>query len=150
MSLYHTNIKNICRSNKRGDSIARLACYISGRNLFDLFKGKKCYHKRDDVEFFKIFLPTNAPPEYGDLQTLCNNINISETRCNSRTGRHFILSLPNELPIEEQINIVCEFTQEHFIQNDLCVIAAIHPGINKTDPSKNTPPRPSYRFHKNC
>mgnify|MGYP001088103974 CR=1 FL=1 len=41
--------------------------------------------------------------------------------------------------IEEQINIVCKFTEKNFIQNDLCVIAAIHSGTNQTDPSKNNP-----------
>lgn len=139
MPLYHEEVKNICRTNKKGNSISKVAGYICGRNLFDSFKGKKCYCKRNDVDFCKVFLPENAPPEYGDLQTLCNSINKSETRCNSRTGRHFILSLPNELSIEDQINIVCEFTERNFISNGLCVIAAIHSGMNKTDPSKNNP-----------
>ncbi len=139
MANYHTEFKNISRIKKEGGSIVRLLSYISGVKLYDSFKMETYSHDRNDVEFFKIFMPIGVPPEFNNLQVLCNKINQSEKRYDARTGRHFICSLPNELPLEEQICIVQEFAVNHFLSNGLCVIAAIHKGANKENYQKNNP-----------
>lgn len=68
MANFHLEVKNISRGN--GGSITRRASYIYGEKLHDNYLGKICYNNRDDVLLRKIFLPSNSPLEYGDLQTL--------------------------------------------------------------------------------
>lgn len=77
--------------------------------------------------------------EYGDLQTLCNEIDRSEKRYDARTAKEFIGALPNELPVDEIIKIVVEFVKENFIKQGLAVMAAIHKGHNAEDMSRNNP-----------
>lgn len=87
----------------------------------------------------RVFLPTNAPPEFSDMQRLCDEINNSEKRYDARTGRVFICSLPNELPQTEWERIVSEFVEGCFSSHGICAVAAIHEGKNEKDPSRNNP-----------
>lgn len=89
--------------------------------------------------FRGVFLPRAAPLEYGDLQTLCNEIDKAEKRYDARTAKEFIGSLPNELSVDEIIKIVDEFVKENFIGQGLAVMAAIHEGKNIEDISRNNP-----------
>lgn len=97
------------------------------------------YHKRNDIIAKGVSLPSDAPSELRDPQVLCNELNNAEKRNNARTGRKFICSLPNELLLEEQIEIVENFINLNFIQNNLCAIWAIHKGQNQTDRSMDNP-----------
>lgn len=126
-------------SRGKGHSLARLANYISGKRLRDDYKHETYYRKRGDVIYNKIYQPANAPPEFYDLQNLCDNIEKTEKRWDARTAREFKCSLPNELPLKEQIRIVSEFVINNFIEHGLCAIVAIHEGRNVDDPSRNNP-----------
>lgn len=137
MANFHLEVKNISRGN--GGSITRRASYIYGEKLHDNYLGKICYKNRDDVLLRKIFLPSNSPLEYGDLQTLCNKIDKAERRYDARTAREFIGSLPNELTHGEIIKIVEDFVTANFIEKELAAIAAIHKGYNAADESRNNP-----------
>ncbi len=136
MSNYHLEIKIISRG--KGQSIAHSMSYITGRNLSEC-NGKMYHHQRNDVLYCKIFQPSNAPPEYSDLQTLCDAINNAEKRRDSRTARQFIGSLPNELPLIENVKIVHKFVEHNLVSKGLCAVVAIHEGRNPDDPSKNNP-----------
>ena len=138
MANYHLETSVISRG--KGSSIACSVGYISGRTLRDSYEdGKMYYHHRKDVVWQKIFLPDSAPPEFQDLQHLCDEINKAEKRWDARTARLFIGSLPNEVPRQEWVRIVQEFVMDCFVSSGLCVIAAIHEGRNTDDPSKNNP-----------
>ncbi|RKJ81516.1 hypothetical protein D7X33_03740 [Butyricicoccus sp. 1XD8-22] len=137
MANFHLEVKVISRG--RAQSITSAVSYISGRKLFDAYKGTRYYHSRKDVLYCEVFQPYNAPAEFHNLQYLCNAIDGAEKRYDSRTGRVFIGSLPNELPVSELISIVHEFVQENFVKQGLCAVAAIHQGQNRTDPSRNNP-----------
>ena len=100
----------------------------------------KTYYKyRKDVLYKHIFLPSCAPPEFYDLQYLCNAIDNSESRRDARTAREFVGSLPNELPLSELQKIVRDFVRENFVLHGLCAVTAIHEGRNEADRSKNNP-----------
>lgn len=137
MSNFHLQVKVISRG--KGRSVTKLANYISGRKLHDCYKDKIYYNRRQDVLSCKIFQPSCAPPEFHDLQSLCNEIEKAEVRYDARTAREFVGSLPNELPIQELERIVEEFIERNFIEYGLCAIAAIHEGRNETDPTRNNP-----------
>lgn len=137
MANYHLEIKVISRG--KGRSVTRLANYISGKRLHDRYQDRTFYKQREDLLYFNIFQPTNAPHEFYNLQYLCDAIEMAEHRYDARTGREFIGSLPNELPLRQQVNIVSVFIEKNFLHHDLCAIAAIHEGKNARDPSRSNP-----------
>ena len=137
MANYHLEVKVISRGC--GRSITKAANYISGKKLRDNYNGKTYYKRRQDVLYFRIFQHDNAPPEFYDLQKLCNEIDNAEIRYDARTAREFKGSLPNELPIHELIEIVNEYVYVNFVEQGLCAIAAIHEGRNEINPAQNNP-----------
>lgn len=137
MSNYHFEASIISRG--KGRSVTGSVSYISGRTLHDRYNDKTCYHHRKDVVWQKIFLPDHAPAEFQQLQHLCDEIDRAEVRCDARTARQFIASLPNELPPGEQTRIVHEFIESNFLPHDLCAIAAIHRVRNRDDSSRSNP-----------
>ena len=137
MANYHLEVQVISRG--KGRSVTRLANYISGKRLHDPYQGTTYYKQRQDVLYYNIFQPTNAPPAFHDLQSLCNAIEGAERRYDARTAREFKGSLPNELPQQELIQITGEFIEANFLDQGLCAIAAIHEGHNNQDPLRNNP-----------
>ena len=137
MSNYFFRVDNISRGKRR--SITSSMSYISGRTLYDCYKDKTYYCRRNDVLHCEVYQPHNAPAQFKDLQYLCNAIDMAENRYDSRTGRAFICSLPNELLPSELVEIVDEYAEEHFVKKGLCAVAAIHEGRNEDDPSKDNP-----------
>lgn len=137
MANYHFEISNISRG--KGRSVTSCASYICGCKLHDSYNDKTYSHRRGDVMYWKVYQPFNAPAQFSDLQCLCNKIDEAEKRYDSRTGREFIGSLPNELPHPELVRIVNEYVEEHFVKKGLCAVAAIHDGRNEDDPFKNNP-----------
>ena len=137
MANYHFEVTIISRG--KGRSVTAAVGYISGKTLRDNYSSKTYYNSRNDVIWQKIFLPNDAPQEFRNLQYLCNEIECAEVRRDARTARQFIGSLPNELPSGELVRIVHEFIEDNFLSCSLCVVAAIHRGRNRDDPSRNTP-----------
>lgn len=137
MANYHFETTIISRGQE--GSVTGKVSYISGRTLRDSRNGKTYYNHRKDIVCQKIFLPSSAPPEFYDLQHLCDEIERAEVRRDARTARQFIASLPNELPPGELVRIVHEFIESNFVSYGLCAIAAIHRGHNQGDSSKNNP-----------
>ena len=137
MSNYHLEIQNVSRG--KGRSFPKAVNYISGERIHDNYNDTTYYCQRQDVLYHEIFQPDTAPPEFHNLQNLCDEIDKTEKRYDARTAREFIGSLPNELPTNELIQIVKEYVSNNFVEHGLCAVAAIHEGRNKTDPSKNNP-----------
>lgn len=137
MANYHLEVSIISRGH--GRSITKAISYISGKKLRDHYNSKTCYSQRTDVIYCKIFQPDKVPPAFYKLQSLCDEIDKAERRYDARTAREFKGSLPNELPSHELIQIVTDYIENNFVNQNLCAIAAIHEGRNKNDPSKNNP-----------
>lgn len=137
MSNYHLEIGVISRS--KGRSIVKYASYICGEKLHDEYNNRSYNHTRQDILLYKIYLPDNAPPDFRYLQNLCNEIDKSERRYDARTAREFKGSLPNELLLAEQSQIVEEYINNNFVSHGLCAIAAIHDGKNEAAPKRNNP-----------
>lgn len=137
MANYHLEISVVSRG--KGHSITSRVNYITGQKLYDQYSQKKHYDRRQDVLYYKVFIPENAPSDYQDLQTLCEEIDKAEIRKDARTARELKGSLPNELRLTEQIKIVYEYIKDNFTSRGLCAIAAIHEGRNKDNPSFNNP-----------
>jgi len=137
MANYHFEAKLIGRGNKR--SIAKVLNYITGEKLRDNYYGKTYSKRRQDILCVGIHQPENAPSNFFDLQTLCDEINKSEGRYDSQMAREFKCSLGNEFSLTEQVEQVIEYITENFIAFRRCAIIAIHEGKHPDDPSKNNP-----------
>lgn len=136
MSNFHLGVSII---NRRKNSVTRRISYVCGKKLYDKYRQKFFYSNRMDVVYHNIFLPSEAPSDFRDLQTLCNELEQSERRYDACIARAFIGSLPNELSMAELIQITRDFVQTNFVEQGLCAVVAIHKGLNKEDPSKNNP-----------
>ena len=71
------------------------AAYQSGEKLFSEYDGQwKSGDHLERIVHKDILLPSNAPREYANRQTLWNAVDASETKDNAQTARRFIITLP--------------------------------------------------------
>ena len=85
------------------------------------------------VPFSRVFLPPEAPREYRDIQTLLDALRQSEKYPNSQYARSYILSLPNELTLEQNIELTTQFVEKQFLNRGQCAIVAIHTNEARTE-----------------
>jgi hypothetical protein len=134
---YFLDVSNISRG--KGHSVTKRANYITGKRLHDSYNGQTYYRRRNDVLYYRVFCPIDAPKDFSEMQILCNKMDDAEIRWDARTARDIKGSLPNELAISDLIQIVDEYVDRNFVSCGLCAIAAIHEGHNEADPRKNNP-----------
>ena len=103
------------------------AAYQSGERLFSEYDGQwKSGDHQERIVFKDILLPHNAPREYADRQTLWNAVDASETKDKAQTARRFIITLPKELSIEENVALIRNYCQTQFVDRGMIVDLAVH------------------------
>ncbi len=121
----HFDIKIVQRSQRQ--SAVAGAAYQSGDNLFSEYDQKrKNYREKRGIMFTEIMLPSNAPPEYANRETLWNAVEAIEKQWNSQLARRFVLALPTEVPAENYPHMIKEYCNEHFVSKGMCCDFAIH------------------------
>jgi predicted nucleic acid-binding Zn-ribbon protein len=117
---------SITQRSKNQSAVAG-AAYQSGTSLFSEYDQKrKNYTNKQGVLYSEIMLPSNAPPEYVDRETLWNAVEAVENQWNSQLARRFVLALPREVPEEQYPQMVREYCQKHFVSAGMCCDFAIH------------------------
>ena len=130
----HFDIKITQRS--KGQSAVAGAAYQSGEKLFSEYDQKyKNYTRKEGILYTKIMLPTNAPPEYANRETLWNSVENAEKQWNSQLARRLVFALPREVPMELYPKMVKEYCEEHFVSKGMCCDIAIH----DPEPKGNNP-----------
>lgn len=131
MSNFYLNTKIVQRS--KGQSIVDRTAYITGRVLNDSYTGRTYDRRahRGEISHAAVVLPYGAPKEFKDLQFLLNELNLAERRSDAQMARSYILSLPNELTLEQQAELLHSFVEENFATRGQCAILAIH--LNQPD-----------------
>jgi len=127
MATYHLSTCIISRG--KGRSVASSLSYIRGERIYDKYLGE--WHdnsRRTDVLHKEIRLPASVPREYQSPQKLVDALNDSERRIDSQMARSIIMALPNEMEINQQIELVREFIDRYFIVNNMCAAFAVHSG----------------------
>ena len=129
----HFNISIAKRS--RGQSAVAGAAYQSGDKLFSEYDQKyKDYSRKQGIVYTEIILPSNAPPEFSDRETLWNAAEEIEKQWNSQLARRLVLALPREVPAAQYPQMVRDYCTEHFAAKGMCCDFAIHdpdsPGHN--------------------
>ena len=129
----HFNVSITQRS--RGQSAVAGAAYQSGDRLFSEYDQKyKDYSQKQGIVYTEIMLPSNAPPEFADRETLWNAAEEIEKQWNSQLARRLVLALPREVPAEQYPQMVRDYCTEFFVSKGMCCDFAIHdpdpPGHN--------------------
>ena len=82
---------------------------IAGSSHFDYITGQNKYaNKENEIVYAKNFIPSWSENDPNKFWEICSK----NERTNSRDYREFRFSLPNELPLEENIKLVEQFAKE--------------------------------------
>ena len=87
---------------------------------------KRYRYKLPEVMHKEILLPSNAPPEYKDRQTLWNVAERVEKQWNAQLSRGMVMALPRELPEEQYASLVRDYCMEQFVSKGMCCDFAVH------------------------
>ena len=125
MSDYHFHVTQIKRS--KGQSAVACAAYRSGEKLFSEYYGEiSDYTRKRGIIHTEILLPSHAPPEYSDRQTLWNAVEKAEPHPKAQLAYSFDIALQNEFSIEENIALARQFLLENFVSRGMICDFAVH------------------------
>lgn len=125
MALFHMNVTQIKRS--AGQSVVAAAAYRAGEKLFSDYYGESSdYTHKGGVICSEILLPSHAPPEYKDRQTLWNAVEKAERGKNAQLAYSFDIALQNEFSLDENIALARQFLSEEFVRRGMIVDFAVH------------------------
>ncbi len=125
MAIYHCSIKIISRG--KGKSAVAAAAYRAGQTITNEYDGiTHNYTRKGGVVHTEILLPYNAPAEYANRAILWNAVEKIEKAKNSQLAREIELALPVELTREQNISLVREYVNQHFVSAGMCADFAIH------------------------
>ncbi|HAT1724758.1 TPA: Ti-type conjugative transfer relaxase TraA [Legionella pneumophila] len=114
-------------SRSKGHSAVAAAAYRSGAQLYDDRIGRAYdFSKRHDVVFAEILLPDGEADSFLDRNYLWNEVERAENRSNSQLCKDFVLALPRELNLVQQIELAKRFARMHFVEKGLPADIAIH------------------------
>ena len=122
---FHFSISMISRGKSK--SAVASAAYISCEKLTNEWDGvTHDYTRKEKVLVKNIILPDHIPKEFNDRSTLWNKVEMAEKNSNAQLARQFIIGLPKELTLSENINLVERFIKENLTSQGMIVDYAIH------------------------
>ena len=125
MALYHFHADLIRRS--AGQSVVAAAAYRAGEKLHcDYYGHDADYTRKKGVVLTGILLPSHAPPEYADRETLWNAVEKVEKNKKAQLAYSYDIALQNELTMEENIALVRKYLTEQFVSKGMIVDFAVH------------------------
>ena len=125
MSTYHFHVTQIKRS--KGQSAVACAAYRSGEKLFSEYYGEVSdYTRKRGIVHTEILLPSHAPPEYSDRQTLWNAVEKTEPHPKAQLAYSFDIALQNEFSMNENIEIARQFLIDEFMSKGMICDFAVH------------------------
>lgn len=124
MAIYHFRAKVIQRS--AGQSAVKSAAYRHGQRLYDERLERAFRYRKPDVRHSAILAPEGAPEWVMSRYALWNRAEAAETRVNAQVAREIEISLPRELSLDAQIELVRAYIREQFVARGMVVDFAIH------------------------
>ena len=143
IALYHFHVTQIKRS--AGQSAVAAAAYRSGEKLHSEYYGEDSdYTRKGGVIYSEILLPSHAPPEYADRETLWNAVEKVEKNAKAQLAYSFDITLQNEFSMEENIDIARQFLLDNFVSRGMVVDFSVH------SPDKENGGISNPHFHVMC
>ena len=143
MALFHLSVTQTKRS--AGQSAIASAAYRAGERLYSEYYGEYSdYTRKGGVICSNILLPSHAPPEYADRQTLWNAVEKAERGKNAQLAYSFDIALQNEFSMQKNIDLARQFLLDNFVSRGMVTDFAVHQS-DKEDGSISNP-----HFHVMC
>ena len=143
IALFHFHVTQIKRS--AGQSAVASAAYRAGEKLHSEYYGEDSdYTRKGGVICSEILLPSHAPPEYADRETLWNAVEKAERGKKAQLAYSFDIALQNEFSMQENIALARQFLLENFVSRGMVVDFSVH-SPDKEDGGISNP-----HFHVMC
>ena len=128
-----------------GQSAVAAAAYRAGKKLHSEYYGEYSdYTRKGGVICSDILLPSHAPPEYADRQTLWNAVEKAERGKKAQLAYSFDIALQNEFSMQENIDLARQFLLDNFVSRGMVVDFAVH------QPDKEDGGISNPHFHVMC
>ena len=125
MAIFHCSIKIISRGKAK--SAVAAAAYRAGEKITNDYDGiTHDYTRKGGVVHAEILLSAHAPREYASRAVLWNAVEQVEKAKNSQLAREIELALPVELSLEQNIALIREYVNKHFVSVGMCADICIH------------------------
>ena len=125
MAIYHCSIKIITRSC--GRSAVASAAYRSGEKLLNDETGiVHDFMSKGGVIMSEILLPEHAPTIYQNRETLWNEVQKTEKRCDAQLAREVEVAFPVEMTRSQQIECARAYIRENFVSKGMIADWAFH------------------------
>lgn len=125
IAIYHLSIKIVSRG--KGKSAVAAAAYRAGEKITNDYDGIiHDYTRKSGVVHTEILLPELAPKEYFERTVLWNAVEEIEKARNSQLAREIEIALPIELSAGQNISLVREYCNKHFVSKGMCADFCIH------------------------
>ncbi len=123
-AIYHLETKIISRGT--GRSAVAASAYMSCSEIYNDYDGiTHDYTRKGGLKYERVFLPEFAPPEFKDRSVLWNAVEETEKTKDNRLAREFVIALPIEFTLDEQIKQIEEFTKS-LVADGMCADVCIH------------------------
>ena len=121
------------------------AAYRAGEKLHSEYYGEDSdYTRKGGVICSEILLPSHAPPEYADRETLWNAVEKAERGKKAQLAYSFDIALQNEFPMQENIALARQFLLDNFVSRGMVADFAVH------QPDKENSGISNPHFHVMC
>lgn len=121
----HFDLVIVSRAN--GDSAVGKAAYQSGEQLYSERDHETKTGKHvERIVSAEIMLPKHVPRQFADRQLLWNSVEAAEKQWNAQLCRRLILSLPRELSLKDNQQLLRQYCQEQFVSKGMIADVALH------------------------
>ena len=121
------------------------AAYRAGEKLHSEYYGEiSDYTRKGGVICSEILLPSHAPSEYADRETLWNAVEKAERGKKAQLAYSFDIALQNEFSMQENIDLARQFLLDNFVSRGMVVDFAVH------QPDKEDGGISNPHFHVMC
>ena len=128
-----------------GQSAVAAAAYRAGEKLHSEYYGEiSDYTRKGGVVCSEILLPSHAPPEYADRETLWNAVEKAERGKKAQLAYSFDIALQNEFSMQENIDLARQFLLDNFVNRGMVADFAVH------QPDKEDGGISNPHFHVMC
>ena len=121
------------------------AAYRAGEKLHSTYYGEDSdYTRKGGVICSEILLPSHAPSEYADRETLWNAVEKAERGKKAQLAYSFDIALQNEFSMQENIDLARQFLLDNFVNWGMVADFAVH------QPDKEDGGISNPHFHVMC